>query len=250
MTESMRPAQALVIAHPTVATMRSEPAAHVTAAGLAVIALTGGLLLPIPILAPIGLVLLLGLVALKSSGAAASRALVEHAAWRARNARRQARVDALIAAGSSRDTFFELDRLVTSIEQRDPSLADRLEIEALLDRYVALAVAHERGLRALMMTDRVQLERIRDGHRADPDHDPRRLQLCERRLECVGACEARVQSFADELAIVIDAIRLVAQRVACPDDLLPDDTVDRCLVELDARDAATRTLTAELVDPA
>jgi hypothetical protein len=125
---------------------------------------------------------------------------------------------------------------------RDPELAERLDLETLLERYVASSVAHTRAIRAARMSDRAQLERIRDGHRADPDRDPRRLELCERRIRCLDQCEAAIRSLDDDLAVIADLIRLAAQRTACPDAPPTDDTFDSCIAELDGRDAAAAEL--------
>lgn len=231
---------------PTSPARSSKALARVTAASVAIAALASGLILPLAVAGPLGIVGMLVLVAVELGGTRTGSALAAYTAWRARESRREAREGMLVTAGCAREPLVELDRLVRAIEQRDSELVRRLDLEALLDRHVALTIAYERALRAALMTDRGQLERIRDGHRADPDHDPRRLELCERRIRCHDQCEATMQSLADELAVVADVIRLVAQRVACPDELPADDTIERCLGELDDRESARGVITAEL----
>jgi len=164
---------------------------------------------------------------------------------RKRWARRTARERALPHASPERVALAELTRLVEQIEQEDSELAQRLELEALLDRHVTLTIAHQRALRAVMMGDRDRLVRIRDDLRSNPDADPRRLELCERRIRCHEQCEARVEHFAEELAVIDHLIRLAAQRALCPDESPPDDTIERRMMELDADEAARCMLAAE-----
>lgn len=138
----------------------------------------------------------------------------------------------------------ELTYLVDQIEHEDPDLARRLELEALLDRHVSVALAHRRAMRAVLMSDRSSLERIRDELRDKPGTDPRHLDLYERRLVSQGQCEARASTLATELSMIEQLIRLAAQRALCPDIPPADDLVERRLLELDARDAADRDLAA------
>lgn len=219
---------------------------RMTAAGLTVVVLAGIPVLPLAAVAVAGIATMLGVVAFELGGERASRAFASHAARRERGRRRAKRHRALVSAGCSREPILELEGLISAIETGDPALAHRIDFETLLDRYAALAVGHQQALRAVTLTERAQLQRTRDELRADPLHDPRRLELCERRLCCHEECEARVQALADELAIIADLIRLVAQRVACPDELAELDSIEHCLAELDSRDAAQHLLATEL----
>lgn len=171
-------------------------------------------------------------------------ALREHRARRARRLRRHARERMLPALSFGREVLGELTRLVDEIEIHAPELARRLDLETLLDRHVALTIGHERALRALGMADRTQLERMRDGLITDPRTNLLRLELCERRLECHLACQRTAIWFSDELAIVSDLIRLIAQRVACPDHLDGEEWIQRPLAELDDDDDVQRMLEA------
>jgi len=205
-----------------------------------------GLALPVSV---VGLFLSAGLfgVLVAATGAAPIRkALAQHASARARRARRDIRDRALPPASCGRGTLVELTNLVDEIEHHDPELARRFELESLLDRHVELTLAYESALRAARMSDRTTLEYMRDTYRADPDANPRRVELYERRLRCLAQCEATAEWLADELAMLAELIRLVAQRVACPEDLLTDDTIARQLAELDDDDAARRQLATDL----
>lgn len=208
---------------------------RLTAASFAMVVVAASMVLPIAVVAPLGVATLVGFIATEIS---TRHMLADYAAWRDRVARRRDREGALFAAGCSHEPLAELERLAAAVELRDPELAQRLDIEALLDRHVALMVAHTRALKALAMTDHVQLLHIRDSIRSDPDRDPRRLDLCERRLRYFDDCQAKAQRLADELAVVADLVHLIAQRALDADELPPDDSIESCLAELDARDDA------------
>ena len=224
---------------------RKTPA-HVAAVAVAVAVVSSGLALPLSLVGLVTSVGLLGVVVVKLGAAPLRAALAANAAWRARQQRREARERALAQASSGRVTLADLARLVDEIESRDPDLAQRFDLEALLDRHVALTLAYERALYAVSMGDRGQLERIREGYRSDPEANPKRLELCERRMRCLEQCEAKAEWLADELAILSDTLKLIAQRVACPDDPFTDSTIDRQLAEIDDADAARKQLAAEL----
>jgi hypothetical protein len=213
---------------------------------VAVGALSTGLVLPLGVVGLIACACALALVGVGVGAAPLREALAAHAVRSARYERRDARERMLVASSNGYHTLAELTQLVDDIEARAPELAQRSDLEALLDRFVALTVAHERALRAAEMSERVQLERIRDACLADSSASPRRLELCERRLRCLDECESKAERFADELAIVVDTIRLTAQKAACPDDLPADDSIDRQLAELDENTEAHRQLAIEL----
>lgn len=164
----------------------------------------------------------------------------ERKTWRLR---REARERALQATFGG-ITLAELTHLADEIAAHDPELASRLDLEGLLDRHVELTLGHEQALRAAGMSDRRQLERLRESAKGHP----RRIELAERRLRCLDECEARVKWYADELVIVGELIRLVAQRVACPEGPPRDDTVTHDLAELDDTDAIRGMIAHELHD--
>lgn len=216
---------------------------------VALAAMSTSLVLPLGIVGVIACASAIALVGIGITTAPVRAIVAAHAARRAWYARRDAREDTLGFGSKGYHTLIELTRLVDEVETRAPELARRFDLEALLDRFVALTVAHDRAVRAAEMSDRDQLERIRETCAADAGASARRLELCERRLQCLDDCEAKVERFADELAIVVDTIRLTAQRAACPDDLPADDCIDRQLSELDETTEAHRQLTAELRAP-
>lgn len=183
--------------------------------------------------------------AVRASAAPMRRLIAAERVASQKRARRVAREERLPIGGFGRGTLAELTRRVDDIMERDPELAERLDLESLLDRHVTLTIAHDHALCAARMADRAQLERIRESYLSDAAANPRRLEMCERRLACLADCQAKAEWFADELAILSDLIALIGQRAACPEDLLPDDTIERGLAELDDGDAARRQL-AEL----
>lgn len=213
---------------------------------VALAAMSSSLVLPLGVVGVIACACVLAFVGIRVGAAPLRAALAAHAVQRARDDRRYARERTLVAASNGYHTLVELTRLVDYVEAHAPELAQRCDLEALLDRFTALTVAHERALRAAEMSDRVQLERIRDACGADAAGSARRLELCERRLQCLDECETKAERFADELAVVVDTIRLTAQRAACPDDLPADDSIDRQLAELDESTEAHRQLALEL----
>ena len=217
------------------------------AAGIAIVTVSSGLVLPTGITILVGIVGLAGIVVARASSASIRRALIARAARRERAKRRYTRSRALAEVNASvRAALAELVRFVDEIETIAPDIARRFELQDVLDRYVILAVAHERAIRATAMFDRAQIERTRDACRSDRAEHERRRELCERRLRCHDQCQARVEVLANELAMVADLIQLLAQRVACPDDPVLDDRIDRHLAELDEDDAARAQLAADL----
>lgn len=202
---------------------------------------------------PIGVALLIGLLAVAGFFGARASAPRARAAWtsrtsrRARAARYRARERALAATTlGGRETLIELTRLIDEMGITPRDLAAPFELEDLLDRHVALALAHEQASRAAMMFDRAQLERAHDAYRADPAADKRRLDLYERRLHAHDECQARVAALANELALVADLVRLLAQRAACPDEPTQDDRIERRLAEIDELDDVRKQLADDL----
>jgi hypothetical protein len=154
------------------------------------------------------------------------------AARRAKRARREGRERTLPSGSIGRDRLAEMSRLVDEIDETDPALAERMDLEGLLDRYASLMLGQERVRQALSMSDRGQLQRLRDALRIDHGH-AKRLELCERRLRCIDQCIERADSYADEVAIIEDLVRLIAQRVACPDGPSAEEVLDLRLFELE-----------------
>lgn len=217
------------------------------AAAIAIGAAGSALIVPVGTAAIVGIVGLAGLVVVRAGAARCRAGAIARESRRARTRRRRSRERAIAHSGAiEREALAELVRLVEAIEAADSDLAVRLELDDLLDRYVALGVAHERALGAVRMFDRALIEHQHDLLRADPATDPRRLDLCERRLRCHDQCQARADELANELAMIAELVKLVAQRATCPDEPTLDDRIDRSLSELDEDDAAQRQLAGEL----
>jgi hypothetical protein len=217
------------------------------AATLAVGAVSSSFVLPIGVAIVIGLLGFAGVITARWSGPRRRAARIARASRRARTERRRARERELGTTNLvARESLGELTKLVDDIESTAPEVATRFELEDLLDRHVSLALAHERSLRATGMFDRGELERARDALRVDPAADRLRVELCERRLHAHTQCQLRVDQLANELAVLADLIRLIAQQVACPDEPALDDRIERHLAELDEDDAVRRQLAEEL----
>lgn len=232
---------------PTVApTIRARRATRVATAAITLAAVSSSLVLPVGALAIVLVLATVWVAGLAMSTAPLRELRLSRAARRQRRQRRAARERALPLASYGRDTLTELTRLVDEIELADPDLAQRFDLEGLLDRHVGLTLGHERALRAVAMSDRTQLSRMRESYRADPRAHPRRLEMCDRRIKCQQECEQAADWYADELAILSDLIRLLAQRVSCPDEAPTDDIIERQLAELDEDEAARRLLASEL----
>lgn len=208
---------------------------------------TSSLILPTGITVLLGVVGFAVMLAARANAERLRATLIARASRRARAARRRARERALISTTlGGREVLEELANLVDGIEASAPDVARRFELEELLDRHVALTLARERAIRAASMFDRGQLERTRDAFRSAPVGNERRLELCERRLRTHEHCHARANDLATELALLADLIRLVAQRVACPEEPPPDDRIERYLAELDEDDAAQKQLADDI----
>ena len=243
-TESCAPLAMTV--RPARSSLASPTSSHVAGLGVGVAIMAIGLVLPLSVFGMFVSAGLFGALVAATGTEPIRKALARHASWRARQARRDARDRALPPASCGRGTLVELTNLVDEIEHQDPGLAGRFELEALLDRHVELTIAYEHALRAMRMADRTSLEHMRDVYRKDPDANPQRLDLYERRLQCLAQCEGTAEWLADELATLAELLRLIAQRVACPEDILADDTIARQLAEIDNEDAARRQLAADL----
>lgn len=228
---------------------KPEPRTNGTAVAVAAIATAS---LPAVLVLPLALVCLLASAALVLVIGAhvfagpLHRAFVADAQARARYDRRIARMRALPDSAACYHALAELTYLVDETARRDPSLVERHELETLLDRHVALTIAHQQAQRAAAMSDRTQLEHLLEATRADPRASRRRLEVCERRLRYQDHCEATARALADELANVADLVRMVAQRAACPElgaIEAESEVVDRQVAQLDADELARQALT-------
>lgn len=232
----------------TLATRRPRRAAIASASlvTFGIVAALGTTMVPVTLACAVAALTAVALIGVGACAEPLQRVFAENAAACARSSRREARARELEKASIRRDSLADLTRLVGEIEERDPRLVARYELEALLDRYVALTKAQAQAAHAVTLTDRLQLERDRERLLGDREADPRRAELCERRIACHRTCELRAHKLADELAIIEELVRLIAQRAAMPEEPPADDTIDRELAELDAQEAARRQLAAEI----
>lgn len=195
------------------------------------------------LLVAVGLiVVVLTLASFRAGRRAMRRGLTAHVARKRRAERRRARERKLDDAGVARDGLAELVVLGDEIERRDPALFSRHEIEDLLDRHVELTLVHERCLRAMRMADRDQLVRARCEHRNRPGGSARRADMFDRRIRYWDQCKLQADKCDEELAVLADLIRLLAQKAICPTTFTADDLIDRRLGELDDEETALHQL--------
>ena len=167
--------------------------------------------------------------------------LQAHLAQREKWERRRRRERKLEDAGVSREELAELTILADEIERRDPALAHRYDVDGILDRHVEFTLAHERCLRAMRMCDRDQLARARTEH-VSRSGSRRRVMMFERRMRYWDQCKQQCDRCDEELAVLADMIRLLAQKAICPVALTDDEMVERALDELDEEETALTQL--------
>jgi hypothetical protein len=163
--------------------------------------------------------------------------------YRMRQKREAERMRTLKPAGPVRQQqYIDLRDLVAEIERTDVSEANRFELQELLDHFVKLAASHQRCLESLRLAGSSDLPRALpiETHRS-----ARRREIMARRMRHRDDCIRRIERLSDELEAIDELIRLVAQRVACPqldNDL--DREIERRLWELDEVDNALKQLSA------
>jgi hypothetical protein len=147
------------------------------------------------------------------------------------------------AAHGARDALVELIALVEEIERTAPGLAQRFELEALVDAWVHMAIAHERTVARLRTIKRdelvghLELDRRRASQAA-----AMRCDILRRRIAAWDQCRNTADRMADEMVATLELVRLLAQRGAqadAPDKL---DALRHVLVQLDDEDDALRSL--------
>ena len=194
---------------------------------------------------------LLGSFGLVASGArwpAVRRLLESHVEARERRRRDLERERRLSLAGAlRRSEFAELNVLVEDIEDQDAGQAERLELQDLLDYYIALAVAHQRMVEAVQRADRAPLWEAGAARiRAEPIGTSRqRQEILARRVQHRDACRTRAAQLADELDAVAEFLHLVSEMTGCPlVEAGVDRELERRLWELEAQESALRQLDA------
>jgi hypothetical protein len=164
--------------------------------------------------------------------------------YRVRQKREAERMKALKPAGPVRQQqYIDLRDLVCEIERTDGGEAKRFELQELLDHFVKLAGSHQRCLDSLRLAGSSDLPRalpMADAHRS-----ARRRDIMARRMRHRDECIRRIERLSDELEAIDELVRLVAQRVACPQlDHDLDREIERRLWELDEVDDALKQLSA------
>jgi hypothetical protein len=162
--------------------------------------------------------------------------------YRQRQKREAERMRLLKPTGPVRQQqYTDLRDLVAEIERTDPNEAERFELQDLLDHFVRLAIGHQRCLDSLRLAGGSDLPRsvpLPDAHRS-----ARRREIMARRMRHRDECVRRIEKLSDELEAVDELVRLVAQRVACPQiDTDLDREIERRLWELDEVDEALNQL--------
>lgn len=193
---------------------------------------------------------LIALLAFVTVGASATRyrfvrrQLDKQFEYHVRQKRETERMKLLKPTGPVRQQqYCDLRDLVTEIEKTDASEAERFELQPLLDHFVGLAVSHQKCLDSLRLAGSSDLPRSLP--LPDPHRSLRRREIMARRLRHRDECVRRIERLADELEAVDELVRLVAQRVACPQlDADLDREIERRLWELDEVDAALSQLSA------
>lgn len=194
--------------------------------------------------AVLALLAVIGLAALVSKNQIVRRHLEAQAALRERCRREAHRLKQLRPTGPVRQQqYIELRDLVEQVERIDATEAARFELQDLLDHFVRLSLHHQRCLEAVRMTGSHDLPHAIPISEAS--RSKRRREILARRMKHRDECLARVDRLADEIDALDELVRLVAQRVACP-ELEPDleREIERRLWELDEVDAALRQLSA------
>ena len=164
--------------------------------------------------------------------------------YRVKQKREAERMKALKPAGPVRQQqYADLRDLVAEIERTDNAEARRFELQELLDHFVKLSVSHQRCLESLRLAGSSDLPRalpLTETHRS-----ARRREIMARRMRHRDECIRRIERLSDELEAVDELVRLVAQRVACPQlDNELDREIERRLWELDEVDDALKQLSA------
>lgn len=159
---------------------------------------------------------------------------------RVRDEREAARNDLLCSTSQTRrDQYAALRLLVENVEAWDAAEADRLELQDLLEMFARLAVGHQRSVDAQHLAEGLPCSEGGAGQ------SRRRNELVARRIRSRDNCQRTSDRFVDDLDAIDELVRLVAQRVACP-ELDPDigGEIERRLGELDDIDAELHLLSA------
>jgi hypothetical protein len=134
------------------------------------------------------------------------------AAWRSRCEQRETRLD---DARELTEGLQAATRIVEELEACDPQLSTHLELEALLDHYVDVALRAKRCERALDMSRRLRDPLFVSSHR----------DINERLVAGRKELKERLQRLRDELEAIPELLGLVVQRVTLESTERIDDPV-------------------------
>ena len=167
--------------------------------------------------------------------------VLEQRARRERDADRESR----LARSDSprRQDVQQLTRLVREIERACPCQSRALELDELLDHFVARAVVRE-GYRTAL---RVAPPSLLSTALSPTTSSPPRSELFRRRTQLRDEYERRAAALDDELDEIIEFVNLVALRAARPEEegtWPEDDELDRRLWHFDAQEGARKQLEA------
>lgn len=196
----------------------------------------------------IGLLGGLGLVAGSARAPAVRRLLDCYRDARERRHRDAERDRRLLMAGPLRRAeFAELSRVVEEVEDSNPAQAARLELQDLLDYYVALAIAHQRMVEAVQRADRAPLweSGVARGRTEAGGTSRQRQEILARRVRHRDECRTRAAQLADELDGIAEFLHLVREMTTCPVlEPSPSRELERRMWELEAQETALRQLDA------
>jgi hypothetical protein len=197
----------------------------------------------------IGLLGSLGLVASGARWPAVRTMLDSHQVARERRRRDLERERRLLQAGPLRRAqFAEVSALVEEIEDQDACGAERLELQELLEYYIAIAIGHQRMVDAVQRADRASLWEAGAARttRAEVISTSRqRQEILARRVQHRDECRSRAAQLADELDAISEFVHLVHETTTCP--LIEAGLhreLERRLWELEALASALRQLDA------
>lgn len=185
---------------------------------------------------------IVGLGAAATRSAAVRKHIDHQRVMRERCRREIGRLKQLRASGPVRQQqYIELRDLVEHVERMDPAEAARFEMQDLLEHFIHLATTHQQCLDALRLAGSHDLpQTIPMAARSK-----RRREIQARRLRHREECLRQIDRLQDEMEAIDELVRLIAQRVACP-QLEPDleREIERRLWELDEVDDALNQLSA------
>lgn len=143
----------------------------------------------------------------------------------------------------SRDELTELIARVEEIERSAPEMAQRFEVEGLVDAWIRITIAHERCIAMLRAIKRDELvSRLMVVRQRETAAAAVRCDILERRIAAWDECRRRADRMADELAAIVELVRLLAQRAAQNDAPEELENLRHALIQLGDEDDALQAL--------